>query len=331
MTPSVSAMNRARKYETELMVLALAYGYILVRPQELDDIDVPRADETYLYLIGSRPRLTLDPLSAMYFEGEIRVTGYLPNRAERREFQVVIQHTFGEKYFLDCPYPYDQYAIRRFGASEPIASGVASNIAIAGARGVPQEAREFTVLYVGQAYGKKGERSSVQRLRNHGTLQRILADVAPDRQIWLALCRLDDLTLTGVMSGSGRAEVTGEADGEHHLRALRWLHSRGADRREAVSLAEACLIRYFRPAYNSQLKHSFPQPQHAVLTALAELDLNSVGMELQLQDLGILAGNEHVAMGNWHAQAFETHFDTSRGPLLESVATPSTTTVGYTI
>lgn len=324
-------MAAARKYTTELMVLALAYGYILVRPQDLDNIDVPGADETYLYLIGTRPRAMLDPSSVMYFDGEIRATGVLPLHSDRQDFRAVVKHAFDHRYFLDCPYPYDQYEIRRFGRKEPIAGGVISNMGIAGALGIPSQAQDFTVLYVGQAYGRAGERSSLQRLRSHATLQRILAEATPDQQVWLALCRLDDLTLSSFTNKPGPAEVTGTDDVEHHLEALRWLKSQGPDRPEAVSLAEACLIRYFQPRYNKQLKASFPKPQHAILGTLKDLDLNSVGVELQLQGLGIRAGSDGVKMGNWHAQMFEIHFDSTRGPLLDIAIPPSTAEDGYTL
>jgi hypothetical protein len=195
---------------------------------------------------------------------------------------------------------------------------------------MPDAAKVFNVLYVGQAYGKEGERSSIQRLREHSTLQRILSEATPDVQIWLALCRIDDLTLMGAMPGVGQGRVTEDEDAAHHAKAVRWLHSRRPDRREAVSLAEACLIRYFRPKYNTQLKHSFPQPGQAVLTALAELDLNSVAVELQFQDLRVLAGNEYVKPGTWHAQTFETHFEPGRGPMLDLLAPASTAASGFT-
>lgn len=318
-----------RKYETELMVLALAYGYILVRPQDLDTVNVERADETYIYLIGSMPRVTLDPASAMSFDGEIRVNGRLSVRGGAEEFQAVIKHAYGEGVFIDCPYPHDEYSIRRFG-ERPMLTGVVANMRTprSGVSGLPVNSRNFKVLYVGQAFGKGGERSSIHRLKSHSTLQNILAEATPDVQIWLVLCRLDDLTLTGAMGAIGSAKIQGDSDFRHHHDALKWLNSQGSDRREAVSLAEACLIRYFRPRYNSQLKETFPQPQHAVLKSLDELDLNSVAVELQLQDLAISAGNETVKAGNWHAAPYEIHFDSDREPILDSAWMPSTTDEG---
>lgn len=315
-------MPLKRKYTTELMVVALVYGYVLVRPQELRLVDLPRADETYLYLIGSRPRVTIDPASAMYFDGEIRVDGRLPIKERTQDFRATIMHALGPRVFIESKYPFDNYAFRRFG-EPPLATGVVANMPLGrGVVGIPAAADNFNVLYVGQAYGKEGERSSVQRLKSHSTLLRILADATPDVQIWLALCRIDDLTLMATMNGIEDGQVAGKDDAEHYASALRWLNSRGPDRHEAVSLAEACLIRYFKPSYNIQLKNSFPQPQHAVLTALAELDLHSVAVELQMQDLEMLVGNNNVQHARWHAQMFETHFDPRRGPILDLLRPP---------
>ena len=61
--------------------------------------------------------------------------------------------------------------------------------------------------------------------------------------------------------------------------------------KEAVDLAEAGLIRFFEPAYNVQLKSTFPEDGHAVLRALNRFDLHAVAVELQAQHLGVLVGS----------------------------------------
>lgn len=44
-------------------------------------------------------------------------------------------------------------------------------------------AQNFEVLYIGQAYGRNGERNALDRLRRHETLQRIALEGIPNGYI----------------------------------------------------------------------------------------------------------------------------------------------------
>jgi hypothetical protein len=318
----------ARKYAAELMVGVMTYGYVLVRPQELGEVEGPRTDETHIYLIGTRPRVTIDPASVMMRADGLTATCQWWDRDTAHSFRIVGKHNLGSRVFLESAYPYTDFAIRSVGDREPLVAGPVINLYAKDFRGFPPECRDLQVLYVGKAYGEDGSRSSLDRLPSLATLQRILTDVTPDRQVWLILARIDDLTINGGFNASGEGSVDEDEDTKHYARALRWLNSDFATRKESVDLAEAGLIRYFKPRYNTQLRESFPSKGHSVIQSLKDLDLNSFVVELQLQDLHIYAGNEAVKPANFHAQLFEINFEADRGPMLDILQPRSTNQTG---
>lgn len=56
--------------------------------------------------------------------------------------------------------------------------------------------QEFEVLYIGQSYGKRGERTAITRLSSHSTLQKILMDCQSkysDKHIYLLLLEITPL------------------------------------------------------------------------------------------------------------------------------------------
>ncbi|GAA1867296.1 hypothetical protein [Asanoa iriomotensis] len=147
------------------------------------------------------------------------------------------------------------------------------------ARRIPHE-----VLYVGQAFGKKGERTAFDRLRSHSTLQKIYAEKSPDKEIWLHLCKVSDINLMMEFNPQIPTQTTDEEDEEHRNRALRRIHSAGFAQQEAIAIGEAGLIRYFQPKYNEKLRNNYPDPKHVHISTCYDLDLATIVVELQGQE-----------------------------------------------
>lgn len=120
---------------------------------------------------------------------------------------------------------------------------------------LPLEDRDLEVLYVGQGIGKSGNRTAIDRLLNHSTLQRILAEVVtfhPDREIVLLLYRFEHLRI--IASTGGDLNATPTATVEEEYRHVERLGGIKLNRHAIVSLAEAGLIRHFQPLYNVLVK-----------------------------------------------------------------------------
>lgn len=148
---------------------------------------------------------------------------------------------------------------------------------------LPQEDRDLEVLYVGQGIGKSGKRTAVDRLLNHSTLQRILADAVtfhPDREIVLLLYRFEHLRI--IASTGGDMNATPIATVEEERRHMERLGNIKLNRHAIVSLAEAGLIRHFQPLYNVQVKSNnfSSKSKLAVLKKLLTQDIAGLIVEI---------------------------------------------------
>ncbi|MFG2045335.1 hypothetical protein [Dactylosporangium sp. NPDC048998] len=184
----------------------------------------------------------------------------------------------------EATWPFEEYTIRNQDGSA-IASGVVALAAVAfgltSYRRVPLE-----VLYIGQAFGKKGERTAFERLKSHSTLQRIYSENKPDTEIWLTLCKVSDLNLFMEFNPQIPSRTDDSEDDAHRDQVLRRLQTAGFEEREAVAIGEAGLIRYFQPEYNEIFKNNYPDPKHVHISTCYDLGLALIGVELQLQEIG---------------------------------------------
>jgi hypothetical protein len=115
--------------------------------------------------------------------------------------------------------------------------------------------RDMNVLYVGQGIGKVHTRTAVDRLLNHTTLQRILAETStnsPELEISILLYRFEHGRTMISNGGDLNAEpIASDQDETAHFERLRSVR---LNRDEVVTLAEAALINHFKPHYNTLLK-----------------------------------------------------------------------------
>lgn len=142
------------------------------------------------------------------------------------------------------------------------------------------------VLYIGQGYGKDGERLSIDRLQDHKTLQRILADTLhkkPDHEILLLLFRYEHYKMHSSTAGDFSVEPT--ATDEESSKYFNDSMNAKFSRKNRVSLAEAGLIRYFEPKYNKIYKNTFPSEKHKVLSELLELDFSGLIVEIDTSNI----------------------------------------------
>ena len=132
----------------------------------------------------------------------------------------------------------------------------AAHIVVANATSALQaDHRDMNVLYVGQGIGKIHARTAVDRLLNHTTLQRILAETStnsPELEVSILLYRFEHGRTMISNGGDFNAEPTAsEQQDSAHFDCLRSVR---LNRDEVITLAEAALINHFKPHYNTLLK-----------------------------------------------------------------------------
>lgn len=121
---------------------------------------------------------------------------------------------------------------------------------------------ECEILYVGQSYGKKGDRDALTRLKSHETLQKAMADISYEdinSEIVITLWEFTPRLLTS-MDGRNEFLVTDKEDKQHFEKVLSapplYLDN------QIINVTEAALINYFKPMYNSDFKNNFPDVAH---------------------------------------------------------------------
>lgn len=254
----------------------------LYRLDELASSDLlDRVDKCHIYLLGKRPRLTVVPDSIKVAGGVVWL------KVEYKLGAVTHQSDIGiplsafepeEVIFEPSPYPHRELVTRN-SAGDVLGYTLLANL-VHLMPSVRQEAKDLEVVYVG-----KGVRRSAQdRLENHATLQRILAEInsnEPDAEVFALIYSFkymkNALALAGVPP-----EIVGEAAEQRAKKAYDYRPTLD----EQVSLIEAAVISYFRPAeYNSQYLN-FPNHSQQILKGVYEGDFAAIVVQLDNTNIG---------------------------------------------
>jgi hypothetical protein len=163
----------------------------------------------------------------------------------------------------------------------------------------------FDVLYIGQAYGKAGERAALDRLAKHETLQKISLQVGapPDKQLTVLLLEVISANRMVTMFNPFAKDLS---NGKERIEAgIDKLY--GTTEKERVALYEASLIRYFQPRYNKDFKDSFPSTDLKVLKDCYDKDFSSLVAEINFDDLPWDLKSEQVPAAQYHIAKHSLH------------------------
>lgn len=307
-----------RKYTTETtLVLTVVLSY-LGRQQDFAATPLPDEDGLHLYLVSRRPLVRIRPEAVLIGDNDIRAIVGIQRGESFSETTVETSHGFGPGLTWHSQWPYDEFLIRG-PDGEDIASGNVAHLS-AYFRGWPDAAREQEVVYVGQAFGKQGERTAWDRLQSHSTVQRILADTPRDQQVWITMAAVADVQLAYEMVPGPTA--TSDDEDNRHIESILEALERGDFRdKEAVALAEAGMIRYFQPEYNDRLKHRFPTRESVPLETARGLDLHTLVVEIQSETVRNRYGSPTRRAQYVHFAGFTVHLDEEREDSLALRAT----------
>ncbi|KZY74025.1 hypothetical protein A3737_25920, partial [Oleiphilus sp. HI0065] len=168
---------------------------------------------------------------------------------------------------------------------------------------------EFDVRYIGQAFGKNGERSSLDRLKKHETLQRIALNRAPEGyQIELLLIAVQpsNQIMTSIVPNA----IVQDKTGERIQAGLDKLF--GTDERERVAIYEAAMIKYFQPEFNKDYKDSFPSDRLKILQDCYVKDMSSVSAEFCFDQIPYQLCSDAVKPSTYHIAFYNLHSEEER-------------------
>lgn len=127
----------------------------------------------------------------------------------------------------------------------------------------------YKVLYIGQSYGKIGEREAPDRLKNHSTLQRILAECQNKYAGYNIHILLFDFKQEQIgeiyKCGNLQTIITSEP----HF-----------DERQIINITEASLIHYFKPEFNKDFVSNFPCENHTSYSGIYDAACTELAIDL---------------------------------------------------
>lgn len=275
-----------------------------------------------IYFILRRPKVTIDPNS-------IRI-----NR-NKANFDLLIHHHINggrvpmsiilekakSKVKFQTQYPYNLFT---FSDKDGVLFGARPGTLIDSTmilNNFELPILDYEVLYVGQAYGKNGKRTALERLSSHETLQKIYTHTLsqnPESDIWFMLTNFSQKSIL-MSAGSDLIKVNKKDANTEDKKEKHFFRNQGfsISEKQKINLTEAALIRYFQPKYNIEFKDSFPTSKHASYPECYNLDIKALTVEIDTSENIRNIFTEKTGRKQRHIKMFEFNSDADRISLIE--------------
>lgn len=321
--------NKNYRFGVESFLLMYLNQYQLILGSDLENYSQSQElfnDENpcHIYFVLRRPKVTVDPNS-------IKIKG------KKAEFQLLVH--VKEKtgivnlscefpkakskieYFTE--YPYNLLAFKDKKNALMIARPstlLDSNVVI---DNIKTEDLDYEVLYIGQAYGKDGKRTAIDRLSSHETVQKIYAHSSsqhPESDIWIMLTNFSQQSML-MMAGADLIKVNNNDSKIEGKKLQHLFNNRGLSisEKQKINFTEAALIKYFEPQYNKDFKCSFPSSKHKSYSECYKLDIKALTIELDTSEMTRNIFTKKAGRQEYHMQMFEFNSDEDRISLLEAL------------
>lgn len=241
----------------------------------------------HIYFILKRPKVCYDKETTIIHDEYIELGYKVLDKDKMVSRTVIMNNYFKSKkgVSIESAYPYNYIKIKQ--NKTPIIEAKLAVI-IDECHRVSREKDhllDFEVLYIGQAFGKNGKRTALNRLSKHETLQNIYSHAMnyyPSSDIWLMLTSFEQLTSVFIGGTVPTKEINHDED---YKRFSRFHGGIKFSEQQRINFTEAALIRLFRPLYNIQYKDSFPNFAHTTYRECYEIDINAISVELDTSDM----------------------------------------------
>lgn len=242
-------MSFMNNFDSEITLYCHMDKFVYIKPTQIDEY---KNADYHIYLICSMPK-------TYFVEGSIKFTSNnLTCELIQNGETINIKHSylkiFGETLISGTSFKLNKdkstLTLSYYKNFVKQNDFIISANEIYGASGLMKSKKE-KILYIGQSLGKKRSRNSADRLSNHATLQKILADnqfFGGDDEIQLYLM---NFKMDHILQLSGLDKQTNMSSTANKF----FDTMNDYNQRMCIDLVEACLINYFKPQYNIQYKN----------------------------------------------------------------------------
>ncbi|WP_417613401.1 hypothetical protein [Owenweeksia hongkongensis] len=305
-------MKGNRKYLSEHSVNLYSNRWLMFPAHQIstahtDDPEIQEViNNSHIYLICKRPSCFFVPESLSFDGQAISATlAYRINGAiVERPFKMPFNPPEGMETLRISDYPHRDINTYDRNGQELVhvpATVVATDPPVVS----DATLHNLEVLYVGQSFGD-GTRNSLERLKSHSTLQKILADMQhsyPDDEALLLTFEYCPYRVVSSFDGVDKNIQEKDGDAERFASIL----DNPLSKKQQISLAEAGLIRYFQPLYNEVYKESFPASDQKVLNQCYTLDFSGLIVEINTDELGLQLWSPTVKSNDHHIGMFNLY------------------------
>jgi hypothetical protein len=271
----------------------------------------------HIYLICKSPRILLDIKNCIIEEKTITLNFYTNVSGIRKDIVVkTINRPDQLIEKLECEYPFNKF--KAFGTNDSFHSEGKTNLLfkyLTAQNKTYYEESNLEVLYVGQAFGKNGERITIDRLKKHEKAQRVYFDTQdkfPDEEIWFLSLTFEP-TLVTVFDPRTFYD---QSQMQEDLNQQYKIQTDPIPFDQQITILEASLITYFGTSeYNKEYLH-FPSKTHTKYNKLYKLDFNSVGFELSTSIILSKLFSKKVNANYHHYERYFLHNETERKEML---------------
>lgn len=272
----------------------------------------------HIYAICKRPRITLEPKDFKVYKGEIVLPFQIHRQDKLERAYMRLPYNGPSDINLVCEYPYNFFAIKTNNGKLIQAGKTALLFQTIWQKN--QQALDLNILYIGQSYGVAGARTAPERLKNHSTLQGIYSESIlrnPDSEIWILLTSFEQVLLSTIDGTMETTEEQNIIDTKHVNQITKAVFYDGLKEQQVINFTEAALIRYFQPPYNIEYKETFPNPAHSTYSECYELDIHSVGIELNTANINCRLYSGSIPPSWIHYKQFSLHSSTERKDMFD--------------
>lgn len=272
-----------------------------------------------LYFICQRPRITLLPNSLQATEKSIQLTFQFWEGDNKHDFPIVFDNKTGSINLKTVSkYPHSFFKILDENENE-VYSAKTTYVADDKRKNIfpNPDFLDFEILYIGKALDNSSK-PTFNRLVKHETLSEICSEILPDKEIFLFLYPLFDVS--GDIEIRGTIETQKEYEEEDEKRLKKFLTTGlNFSYEQQIAVAEAALIKYFQPKYNDHHKKTFPTKRNPSYNELYKMDFNSVTIEVDTTKIETMPHffTEEVKSSQIHSQSFFLPTESDRRKLFD--------------
>lgn len=284
-----------RKYMSEFALHTYSSTVVMCYPNNIDKIDALEANY-HIYMIHEIPRLSFVKDGIEILDTHIEISIQLG----------VIENLTIEKFKLKLidgnhkdMFTYEVVGNKGFILRDNLGGGIETDV-LTLYKDLSEKPLKSKILYIGQSYGKSGDRDAIKRLASHSTLQKILADVSHrniEVEVAVSLWEFTPKLLSSFDGISKNYLTSSEEDIKHLEKVMSnpplWINS------QIINITEAGLINYFKPEYNQIFKNNFPDVEHKGYKFYYDYDYNAIDISLDPGCINIEVFSDSQNYNEW--------------------------------